>query len=338
MSVENDIINSTKSEKIVEAENILQDGIKSIIELFNNKNREHNKNIIEQKSYIAKINKLQDENFKLLMENKSLKKLNEKLKLENIDLKNMIEGIKGKITFMDSKIKTINENYCLNQLKVSKRIIPSNCSFNKIQLKKKVNNCMTDKYKKRNNVLNTNMNLNYNFRRNLDNGALKKTETNLSHRYLLIKNKIISDENTDINKNTFSFNKMDRNKNNSFDKLVLYTNDDIHLNKKDDKSKFYYNNLNSLSHKIFAQNEEENDVNFKKIQKNKKISEMNNFLNRCKFSLDKQNYENLLKTFHDYKNGLITEKGIIEKTHLFLKNNRELINMFDEIIGNKHSQ
>ena len=337
MSAEIDIINLNKYKKVAEAENILQDGIKTLIELFNNKNRECKINSIEQKSYISKINKLKDENYKLLMENKSLKKLNENLKLENLDLKNMIEGIKGKITFMDSKIKTINEDYGVNQTKLNKGI-PFNHSFNKIQLRKKVNNCMTDKTKKKNNVLNTNINLNNRTGRNLDNGALKKTESNLSHKYLLIKNKIIKDANNSISKNTFSFNKINRNKNSSFDKLKLYTNDDIQLNKKDDKSKFYFNNLNSLSYKIFAQNDEQNDVNFEKIQKNKKISEMNNFLSRCKFSLDQQNYEELLNTFQDYKNDLITEKGIIEKSHSLIKNNRELINKFDEIIGNNYHQ
>ena len=338
MTAEVDTINPAKQKKIVEAENILKDGIQSIIELFNDKNIECNKNIVEQKSYISKINKLKEENFKLLVENKSLKKLNEKLKLENLDLKNMIEGIKGKITFMDSKIKTINENYGVNKIKVNKNIVPSKCNFNKIELKKKFPRCITDKFKKKNNVLNTNINLDNRFRRNLDNGALVKTESSNTHKYLLIKNKIIKDENNDINKNAFSFNKMSRNKNNSFDKLILYTNDDIKLNKENDKNKFSFSNLNSLSYKIFVQNDEEKDVNFEDIQKNKKITQMHNFLNRCKFSLDQQNYENLLKTFQDYKNNLITEKGIVEKTYFLLKNNRELVNMFDGIIGNKNSK
>lgn len=69
--------------------------------------------------------------------------------------------------------------------------------------------------------------------------------------------------------------------------------------------------------------------------KNEKIKEMTDFLKKCRYYLDKEKYEIIVKTFQDYKDDLITDKGIIHKTHFQLKNNLELLNLFDSIISEK---
>lgn len=63
-----------------------------------------------------------------------------------------------------------------------------------------------------------------------------------------------------------------------------------------------------------------------------KIKEMTFFLKKCKVYLDQITFENVVKIFQDYKKGIINDDSIIQKMKNYLKNNSDLLNLFNNII------
>ena len=49
--------------------------------------------------------------------------------------------------------------------------------------------------------------------------------------------------------------------------------------------------------------------------------------------LNKESFEEIMKLFQDYKEGLLTDEGIITKTQIYLENNKELIELFNKVFG-----
>ena len=49
--------------------------------------------------------------------------------------------------------------------------------------------------------------------------------------------------------------------------------------------------------------------------------------------LNKEFFEQIVKLFQDYKDGLLTDEGIIIKTQRYLESNKELIELFNKVFG-----
>jgi hypothetical protein len=64
-----------------------------------------------------------------------------------------------------------------------------------------------------------------------------------------------------------------------------------------------------------------------------KNDEITFFLRKCKILLDKEAFESIVKLFQEYKDGLLTDEGIILKTENYLENNKELIDIFNKVFG-----
>ena len=60
---------------------------------------------------------------------------------------------------------------------------------------------------------------------------------------------------------------------------------------------------------------------------------MSFFLKKCKVYLDQIVFEKIVKLFQDYKNEIINDNDIIQKINYYLKNNSELLNLFNNIIS-----
>ena len=135
-----------------------------------------------------------------------------------------------------------------------------------------------------------------------------------------------------------------------FDGQICYTYDSYKLlNKNNANKKRSCNSFNSFRGKLFNKNifkhydlkknkiDNEllkkicNEDNFKQL----KSDEITYFLKKCKNLLEKESFEQIVKIFFEYKDGLITDEGIILKTQEHLENNKELIELFNKIFFNK---
>ena len=103
------------------------------------------------------------------------------------------------------------------------------------------------------------------------------------------------------------------------------------------------NSYNSFRRKILNKNISDNDFineinkrdKYSNIfgEKKKKNDEITFFLRKCKMLLDKESFEEIMKLFQDYKDGLLTDEGIITKTQTYLENNEKLIELFNKVFS-----
>jgi histone deacetylase complex regulatory component SIN3 len=56
-------------------------------------------------------------------------------------------------------------------------------------------------------------------------------------------------------------------------------------------------------------------------------------LKQCKILLEKDSFEAIVKLFQEYKDGLITDEGIVTKTQNILENNKELMSLFTKVFS-----
>ena len=132
-------------------------------------------------------------------------------------------------------------------------------------------------------------------------------------------NKFINNEDLNIDKITST-------KKNDLQSKICLTYDNL-FNKKKEKKK---NSYTSFRGKILNKNISEN---FFKNNKINKSDEINYFLKKCKMLLNKEFFEQIVKLFQDYKDGLLTDEGIIIKTQRYLESNKELIELFNKVFG-----
>ena len=57
----------------------------------------------------------------------------------------------------------------------------------------------------------------------------------------------------------------------------------------------------------------------------------NQFLNQCKIYLTPGNFERIVNTFQDYKDGLINDDEIVSRTRSILQGNNKLLNLFETL-------
>ena len=102
----------------------------------------------------------------------------------------------------------------------------------------------------------------------------------------------------------------------------------IYLLKKILKRKIHTSFRGKILNKNISENIFKNENN-----KMNKTDEINFFLKKCKMMLNKEYFEQIVKLFQDYKDGLLTDEGIIIKTQRYLESNTELIELFNKVFG-----
>ena len=64
-----------------------------------------------------------------------------------------------------------------------------------------------------------------------------------------------------------------------------------------------------------------------------KMKEMTFFLKKCKVYLEQNIFDRVVKLFQEYKKGILTDDGMIQKIKHCLRNNSELLDLFKNIIS-----
>ena len=159
-----------------------------------------------------------------------------------------------------------------------------------------------------------------------------KNRSNSSKHFIkenIISNNKTTDEieiNNFINNEDLKLDKLTSANNKDLQSKICLTYDNLFNKKKTIKKNSYI----SFRGKILDKNISENI--FKKEGVNKS-DEINFFLKKCKMLLNKEFFEQIVKLFQDYKDGLLTDEGIIIKTQRYLESNKELIELFNKVFG-----
>lgn len=291
---------------------------------------------------------------KMNKSNKSMVKKNLLFCMDNLDSKIMKEN--GSETNYDDNVDDIKQSFNNTvQLK----------SFdNKLNNKKSQNvliyNDSTttgdDSKKKRNYSMNKlnevpTKNLNYSYKNKKSRSFSTKQFIKDNENNLVLYNNITNDDigvkdghnNDDLNINkVISTDK-------GYERHICYTYDNLINKKKTDKKNLYNsfrakninNNISEYNYKKYNINKQnikkenlfdiirnfENEESYRK----RKSDEFNFFLKQCKILLEKDSFTAIVKLFQEYKDGLITDEGIVTKTQNLLENNKELINLFTKV-------
>ena len=163
----------------------------------------------------------------------------------------------------------------------------------------------------------------------------------LKDRNLISKNKT-SDEieiNNDINNDDLINIGKNNSNNKGVEEKICLTYDNL-FNRKNTNKKNTYTSFRGkilkkkLSDNIFKNDENyvrEKIVKYDSLEKTNKKDEITYFLKKCKMLLDKELFDKIMKLFKEYKEGLLTDEGIIFKTHKNLGSHKELIELFNKI-------
>ena len=174
-----------------------------------------------------------------------------------------------------------------------------------------------------------------------------RNRSNSSKQFLTENNIISNNKTTDEIKinNIINNEKLDKIKNNDnilstnnkeFKGKICLTYDNL-FNKMNSKKNSYTSfrgkilNKN-ISENIFKNNDNKKNknMNFDLLEKIKN-DEITYFLKKCKMLLDKEFFEEIVKLFQEYKDGLLTDEGIIIKTQRYIESNKELIELFNKV-------
>ena len=159
---------------------------------------------------------------------------------------------------------------------------------------------------------------------NEEDSAINNEDLNMEE---LNKNIIYNNDNNNSelikkNKKNHKFKKLEQNICLTYENLFNNTNiKEIQKNK---------NNYNTFRGKIFSKNIWEKPIENKMSKDSEKV---NFFLNKCKSLLDKESFDKILKIFQDYKEGIITDKGIILQMKKHILNNKELVDLFNKVFS-----
>ena len=61
--------------------------------------------------------------------------------------------------------------------------------------------------------------------------------------------------------------------------------------------------------------------------------ELKYFFRKCEIILNKESFEEIVKLFQEYREGLITDDGMVLKIKNLLNDNKELIELFNNILS-----
>ena len=153
------------------------------------------------------------------------------------------------------------------------------------------------------------------------------------------KNRISNNKTTDENEiSNVIYNEESKISNNKGfeDKIcITYENKMMNAKKKNSYNSFRGKILNkNISDNIFKnENHKIDKYNNDFVEKKTKNDEITFFLRKCKMLLDKETFKEIMKIFEDYKNGLLTDEGIVTKTQSYLGSNEELIELFNKVFS-----
>ena len=161
----------------------------------------------------------------------------------------------------------------------------------------------------------------YQYIEDKENNKIQSDESDINNEDLDIKglNKILL-----LNKENYNNIKKEKNKHKKLEQKVCLTYDNLFINTNSNikEIKKKKNSYNTFRGKIFNETE-----------KNKNNEKVNYFLSKCKTLLNKESYDNILNLFRDFKEGLITDKGIIIQIKKYIWNNNELVELFNKVFS-----
>ena len=176
-----------------------------------------------------------------------------------------------------------------------------------------------------------NKNITYSYKKflkeNEKNKALNNKTTDEEEISIITNNKILNIDQSSSN-------------NKGYESKICLTSDNL-FNKRHSKKKISYTSFRgkilnkNISENIFKsdKHKREKTLNNDIIENSTKSEEITFFLKKCKMLLEKEIFDEILKLFEDYKEGLLTDEGIFIKTQSYLENNNELIELFNNIFG-----
>ena len=356
---------SNSSDYINDPDNLLQEGLNIIFKTFKIKKNEYLFQINEQKKLIVG---LKNELEKTIHQLKSLQKeidyyksKNDQLIIENENLSKMVNNIKGRLTnkfdfkINNKEIATILDDNYKPPEKINLKNNVSNNFLKSNNIRSRNNECL----KKKNDTDIKNIN-NYNKKEN-DFKSINNNDISLDEKF---------DFNRDLqtiryeHKNRNYFNNDESNKNiitknimkkqSSTDReTISKDNNENKRRRKISNSNFLDESKNKLMNKnnekfkstpfLFPKTEYEeikldnkngNYMNELKSEYNKiKNKEMAFFLNKCRIALDKKIFDKIINIFQEYKDGLITNDGLITKIRKYIKNYEDLLKLFDNVVS-----
>ena len=164
---------------------------------------------------------------------------------------------------------------------------------------------------------------------NKDNNNMQNNQNEINNEDLEIKglNNILflnNDNNNDIIKEKNKGKKLKQKVCLTYDNLFLNTNNNI----KEIKKK--KNTYNTFRGKVFDKSISEKYLKNEMFKNSDKVKY---FLNKCKNLLNEESVDIITNLFRDYKEGLITDKGIILQIQNYIWNNNELIELFNELFS-----
>ena len=162
-------------------------------------------------------------------------------------------------------------------------------------------------------------NINFNSYKNINTYRRKNKIKNNSFNFFIPKEKIKDD-----------IKYLIRNNNNeiiSKRKGYLKLNEEPLLDSSDN---FYYGNQTC---KTFQNIKNRNSINNTIFIKELKKKEISFFIKKCREHLEKEDFEIIFQIYQKYKEEIIKDKNIIKQIKIYLKQNEELLNLFNNIIS-----
>ena len=303
---------------------------------YNNKSTKNKKLV-----YYIDNNILKDNGNKINYDKDLYKDNNKKINYETFeDIKKKFNKTAGYNSFdVNVKINNYNNNMYKNMYKNNSKLKTPNSVLYK--------NFITKEDKKKRNNNNKEMesevprDTSFSCQDNVKNRSysskqfLKEKETE-KEKYNNSNNKTTDDKENNNLINNEDLN-IDNNNNNNkgFEGKICLTYDNKF--NKNSKKKSSYNSFRgkilNISENFFENENKKDKYNNDFIEKKTKNDEITFFLRKCKMLLDKESFEEIMKLFQEYKEGLLTDEGIITKTQLYLENNEELIELFNNVFG-----
>ena len=296
---------------------------------YNNKNTKNKKLV-----YYIDNNILKDNGNKINYEKEIQREINNKINYDiGTDIKKKINKTVGYNSFdLNMNINDNNKNLYKNaeKLKTPNSVLYKNI-ISKEDKNKKIEISNEQPRESSMSCQDNNKNRSYSSKQ-----FLKEKEKNI-----IISNKTTDEDEIDNIENNDDLNvdKISSN-NKGYESKICLTYDNL-FNKMKSKKKNSYTSFRgkilnkNISENIFKneKNKREKRINNEFIEKSIKNDEITFFLKKCKILLEKEVFQEILKIFQDYKDGFLTDEGIIIKTQNYLENNKELIELFNKVFG-----
>ena len=315
---------------------LLESGFETIIQAFK----------LKGNSYEIQLN---DKNKKIInLKNKIqiLQQEIEMIKNENIYFKSQIEQYKKK----NSLISTMNTTRNYDKKKRNEALNLQNDSLTNINndiINYKNNNSINKNNNKYNNSLTLRRDQIFQKCDSIDNSEennINKRKVNLDYLDILYPSSCHNKGKSDLmnsNRNITSYstknffinsNKEESKniikKNNSLNEIPYKDNHFyIYKNKNNNNNDENIENLNKINLNIGYNLLEESD----KSIKIKQTEQITNFLNECKIKLPKRNFEFIVQTFQNFKDGKINEENVMLEIKNILHNYPQINNLFESI-------